>query len=77
MNSPVKFSEKSCCSQSKIELDSHSDTCVVGDQCLVVHDHNRPVNVYGRDPKAGSKLLAYLMLLSLILILRHVKLLSC
>ena len=39
----------------KIELDLNADTCVVGDQCLVMHDHNRPVNVYGYDPKAGLK----------------------
>ena len=25
----------------KIELDSHADTCVVGDHCVIVHDHNR------------------------------------
>ena len=30
-------------------------TCSVGDQCQVVHDHNRPVNVYQCDPKVGSK----------------------
>ena len=27
----------------------------MGDNCLVVHDHNKPVNVYGYDPKADSK----------------------
>ena len=42
--------------KTKIDLDSHADTCVVGDHCLNVHDHNRPVNVYGYDPNAGSKL---------------------
>ena len=39
----------------KIELDSHADTCVVGDNCLVIHDHNRPVNVYSYDPKDGHR----------------------
>ena len=24
-------------------------------QCLVAHDHNKPVNIFGYDPKAGSK----------------------
>ena len=33
----------------------HADTCVVGVHCFIVHDHNRPVNVYGYDTKAGSK----------------------
>ena len=41
--------------ETKIELNSHTAKCVVGDQCLVMHDHSRPVNVYGYDPKAESK----------------------
>ena len=42
-------------SKSKVELDSHADTCVVGDNCFIIHDHNRPVNVYSYDPKDGHK----------------------
>ena len=42
--------------KTKMELDSHADTCVVGDHCLVVHDHNIPVNVFEYNPKAGSRL---------------------
>ena len=38
-----------------IELDSYADTCVVGDQCLVAHDHNRPVNVFGYNSTVRSK----------------------
>ena len=41
--------------QAKIELDSYADTCVIGDHCLSVHDHNRPVNVFGYNTKVGSK----------------------
>ena len=41
--------------KTKIVLDSHADVCVIGNQWLVLHDHNRPVNVYGYDPKVGSK----------------------
>ena len=41
--------------KTKIELDSHADICAVCDHCLIVHNHNRPVNVYGYNPKAGSK----------------------
>ena len=26
-----------------VELDQHADTWVVGDSCLVIHDHNRPI----------------------------------
>ena len=39
----------------KIELHSHADACVAGSHCLVVHDHNRSVNVYEYEFKAGSK----------------------
>ena len=38
-------------SKPKVELDSNADTCVVGDNCLVVHHLNRPVNVYSYDPR--------------------------
>ena len=42
-------------SKSKVELDSHADKCVVGDIYLVIHDHNKPVNVYNYDPKNGHR----------------------
>ena len=42
-------------SKPKVELDSHANTCVVGDNCLVIHDHNRPVNVYSYDTKDGHR----------------------
>ena len=29
--------------------------CVVGDNCLVINDHDRPVNVYSYDPKDGHR----------------------
>ena len=38
-------------SKPKEELDSHADTCVVGDNCLVIQDHNRPFYVYSYDAK--------------------------
>ena len=41
--------------KSKIELDSHADTCVLNDQCLIVHNHNTPVSVEGYDSKVESK----------------------
>ena len=43
-------------SKSKVELDSHVDICVLGDKCLVFHDHNRPVNVYSYDPKDDHRI---------------------
>ena len=42
-------------SKPKVELESHVDTCVVGDTCLFIHDHNRPVNVYSYNPKDGHR----------------------
>eukprot|EP00970_Alexandrium_tamarense_P014828 scaffold4423_cov144-Alexandrium_tamarense.AAC.2 len=36
----------------KSELDSHADTCVVGKHALVVHEHNKMVNVFSYDPKS-------------------------
>ena len=49
-------------SKPKVELNSHTDTCVVGDNGLVIHDHNRPVNVYSYDPKDGHRRPRQLML---------------
>ena len=40
--------------ETKIELDS-IQIYVVSDNCLIVHDHNRPVNVNVYNPKAGLK----------------------
>ena len=62
--------------ETKIELDLDGDTCVVGDHCVIGHDHSRPLNVYRNDPKAWSKHACISMLLSLIQNLRQVKLLS-
>ena len=39
----------------KVELDSHADMWVIGDNCLVIHDHNRPVNIYSYDLKDGHR----------------------
>ena len=38
---------------SRTELDTHADTCVVGRNCLIVHEYNRWVTVTGYDPKLG------------------------
>jgi len=35
---------------SRSELDSHADTCVIGEDSLAIHDFNRPVNATGYDP---------------------------
>ena len=42
-------------SKLTVELDSHADTCVVDHNCLVIHNHNSPVNIYSYDPKDGNK----------------------
>jgi hypothetical protein len=38
----------------RTETDSHADTCVVGKECLVFHDFERPVNVCGFDSSLGT-----------------------
>ena len=38
-----------------MECDSHADTSVVGKECLIVHDFERPVKVSGYDPREGTK----------------------
>jgi hypothetical protein len=38
-----------------LELDSHADTCVLGRDCLVILDYDRPVQVVGYDPALGEK----------------------
>ena len=48
--------------KNKVELDSHSDTCVVDEYSLVSHDHNRPVNVYSYDPTKATEVPKQLML---------------
>ena len=40
---------------SKVELDLHADTCVVGENALIVHDLCRPVNVYRYHPEDRGK----------------------
>ena len=42
-------------SKPKIELDSHADTCVVGENFSIIHVHNRPVNVFSYDPIDGHR----------------------
>ena len=48
-------------SKPKVELDSHADMCVVGYNCLVIHDHNRPVNVYSMTQKMATEMPRKLM----------------
>ena len=39
--------------EKRTDLDSHADTCVIGQHALIVHNFNRPVNVVGYDPSKG------------------------
>ena len=43
--------------ETKIELDLHANTCVVGGRCLEEYDLKRPVNVYRYDPKVHQTVL--------------------
>ena len=42
-------------SKPKVELISLADMFVVGDHYLVIHDHNKPLNLYRYNPKDGHK----------------------
>ena len=39
---------------SRTELDTHADTCVVGKHCLITHEYDRFVSVTGYDPSQGK-----------------------
>jgi len=41
--------------ETRSELDTHADTCVVGKHCLIFHDFERPVGVTGFDPSSGER----------------------
>ena len=42
-------------SKPKVDLHSQTDMCVAGDNCLVIHDHNRPVHIFSYNPKDGHR----------------------
>ena len=39
--------------EQQTELDSHTDTCIIGQHALIVHDFNRLVNVVVYDTSKG------------------------
>ena len=49
-------------SKPKGELNSHVETCVVGCNGLVIHDHDRPINVYRCGPKMAMEVPRQLMM---------------
>ena len=40
---------------TSLELDYHADTCVIGEDCLILNDYERPVTVYGYDRPLGAQ----------------------
>ena len=38
-----------------LELDPHDDTCVIGKDCLILNDYERPVTVYGYYRALGAQ----------------------
>jgi uncharacterized Zn ribbon protein len=50
----VTFTEQQDPKEHKTHLDSHADTCVAGDNVLVVHVLDKKVNVTGFDPAQGK-----------------------
>jgi hypothetical protein len=41
--------------ETTLELDSHTDTCVLGRSALITLDYNRPISIVGYDESLGSK----------------------
>ena len=52
---PRQIASSQSCIAIRAEADSHADTCVLGKHCLVIYDWDRPVDVYGWNPKDGSR----------------------
>ena len=50
---------------SRTKLDTHVDTCVVGNNCLIIHEYNRWVTGTRYDPKQGCVL--YLKVVAIVL----------
>ena len=58
----VMFAHASVAScKCKVELYSHAYMCVVGNNSLAIHDHNRLVNDYSYDRKMDTEVLRQLM----------------
>ncbi len=51
----VKSLDSSINHKIQVEIDLHVDTTVVGSNVLVVHDHERYIDVYGYDSKSWHK----------------------
>ena len=41
--------------ETNLELDSHADTCCIGNGALVLYDYDLPVQVQGYDPSLGAQ----------------------
>ena len=52
----IKVAKSSATDEIRMDLDSHTNTCVLGNECLKVYDWNRPVNVSSWNPKGGERL---------------------
>ena len=52
----IKVSNSSVTDEIRMYLSSHVNTCVLGKECLKVYDCNRPVNLYGCNPKYRERL---------------------
>ena len=40
---------------TSLELDYHADTCVIGKDCLILNDYERPVTVYSYARSLGAQ----------------------
>ena len=52
----IRLSSLACnANETSLELDSHADTCVVGEKALIIADYCRPVTVHAYDKELGER----------------------
>ena len=63
--------------KTRLELDTHNDTTVIGKVFFVVHDFDRPIIFTEYDPEDGRKVLGMLQVSWLMTTLRLVSPIQC
>ena len=52
----IRLSSLACnANETSLELDSHADTCVIGEKALIIADYCRPVTVHAYDKELGER----------------------
>ena len=52
----IRLSSLACnANETSLELDSHADTCVIGEKALIIANFCRPVTVHAYDKELGER----------------------